>query len=227
LLTNEAYRLILQNTNGWNIARIWNIVPYINNNTNGLENYQAFCKGRSEAYHEHYKDSAAVNMPASTGIGRRGPFLDISFIACLLPVIHYENLEQVPAYMYPARYGPRPPSFARATICDTGNGRVGFVSGTASIKGHSSVHSSIEIECETTVDNLRIMGMTLENAGISMDVPKYINVFIRRPEQYAYIRDYLSRAWLGNNDIVKFHNADICRAELGLEIEYMAIESKG
>lgn len=220
--TRSAYELILHETRGCNMARIWNIVPQINDSPDGLENYRAFCSGRAEAFHNHFGARASVSMPAATGIGGSGPFLDISFIAFKEAVRHFENPEQVPAYNYPPQYGPRPPSFARASMCRTNEAIAGFVSGTASIKGHSSITGNIDIECDNTLNNLRLIGQVLDAAGLPYDTPRVVNVFIRNNYNTSRIISRLCSEWLAEHDTVHLHRADICRAELGLEIEYAA-----
>ena len=63
-----------------------------------------------------------------------GP-LAIGFLAGRAVPRHFENPRQVPAFEYPAQYGPRPPSFSRATAVKAGEGRWIFISGTAAVVG--------------------------------------------------------------------------------------------
>src|ERR1044071_4397775 len=48
--TQELYGRVLAATKGRHLYRIWNYVPRINALTDGFENYQAFCQGRSLAF---------------------------------------------------------------------------------------------------------------------------------------------------------------------------------
>lgn len=220
-LTRQLYQSLFAATVGWNLARVWNCVPAINQQADGLENYRAFCLGRAEAFAGHFAQTAEAQMPAATGIGASDRYLDLSFIATRGPLRHLENPEQVPAYRYPRDYGPRSPSFSRATYCPTPDGGIGFVSGTAAIKGHRSCCQSLEEECATTVHNLQLIGARLEGEGISPTARRAINLFIRHAEDAAFIQDYLARHWLRPGDLVQAYRADICRAELNLEIEYL------
>lgn len=98
------------------IFRMWNFIPHINeNNPDGLEVYRDFCAGRAEAF-ERYSKYEHLSMPAATGIGTQGGNITFYFLACKSGLsIHLENPRQIPAYRYPQKYGPRSPSFARAT----------------------------------------------------------------------------------------------------------------
>jgi len=51
-----------------------------------------------------------------------------------------ENPRQISAYRYPRDYGPDSPTFSRAAIAAATVGQQLFISGTASILGHESVH---------------------------------------------------------------------------------------
>ncbi|HDG9776555.1 TPA: hypothetical protein PGG59_004990 [Raoultella planticola] len=111
---NVAFSLI-NNLNFPKIFRMWNFIPGINSENNaGLEVYRDFCYGRAKAFEQSY--AAEWGMPAATGIGTLGHEICFYFIACRNSEINYiENSRQVPAYQYPQKYGPKSPSFARAT----------------------------------------------------------------------------------------------------------------
>jgi len=224
-VTLDVYRRLFAVAEGWNLARIWNVVPDVNGTVGGVENYHAFNAGRADAFFERFEGEAERRICAACGIGGCNGCLDVSFVAVRGPVTHLENPEQVPAYRYPACYGPKPPNFARATVCDVGGARVGFVSGTAAVKGHASVCGSLEEQCAATVDNLRIMDRQLAQNGLGESFARYINVFIRRHADAPFILDYLARNWTRPCDAVRVHHADICRAELVMEIEFLAIRT--
>ena len=98
-------------------------------------------------------------MPAATGIGSHSDKIYGYLVAT--KNIDYENLEnsiQMSAYRYPPQYGPKSPSFARATIKKNlkkdGSVQV-FISGTASIRGHQTLHEGdIEKQVNTTMENI-------------------------------------------------------------------------
>lgn len=219
-ITRQIYETLIRSTQGYAFARIWNYVPHINNHVGDLEAYRAFCKGRSEAFANHQ-----LPMPAASAVGIQYPALIVAFVATRHPVHHIENPEQVPAYCYPQTYGPRPPSFSRASLTNPGIGRrQAFVSGTAAIKGHASVFpDSLRDQVEVTLDNLRIMGREIAkvreealngNHPFLTDTTLYLRNPDHLPELLAILesRNLLTK----NHRIVQ---ADICRSELLIEIE--------
>jgi chorismate lyase/3-hydroxybenzoate synthase len=99
------------------LLRTWNVVPAINRVDSGLERYRSFCRGRAEAFEAHYGRGFEPLLPASSAVGSAGGALVMWFLAGREPGVHRENPRQVSAFAYPPRYGPRSPSFARATRC--------------------------------------------------------------------------------------------------------------
>ncbi|MBN1403586.1 MAG: hypothetical protein JW942_03855 [Opitutales bacterium] len=221
--TRCVYRQILGLGKEWSIARIWNLVPHINDCVNGLETYRSFSKARSEVFFQHYTAKANSHMPAATGIGRKDKGMSVSFIACKGEVSHHENPFQTPAYLYPPQYGPRPPSFARASTCRTKALHAAFISGTAAVVGHESICEDIGAECRITVENLKTMDAITRADNATGRTYRLINVFVRNASQHQYISKYLQEHWLEPEDRVSFYNADICRKELNLEIEFARI----
>ena len=105
----------------------------------GRENYHRFCRGRSLAFEEYFGKNFQRMLPAASAVGAvAGPFA-IGFIAGQAEPRHFENPRQVPAFEYPPEYGPRPPSFSRATVVSQGGAQRTFISGTAAIRGHATV----------------------------------------------------------------------------------------
>jgi len=133
--TGELYRRLFGATAGLHIYRIWNYVPRINSVTRGMENYHRFCRGRSLAFEEHFGKSFHRILPAASAVGSAAGPLAIGFLAGRAAPQHFENPGQVPAFDYPRKYGPRPPSFSRATAVTVGKVRRIFISGTAAIRG--------------------------------------------------------------------------------------------
>lgn len=218
-----AYRKMFVAASGWELARVWNVIPELNREKAGLESYRAFNVGRARAWEEKFGPEAGARMPAATGIGGSGGLLHISFVAVKSPVVRLENPWQVPAYRYPDKFGPRPPSFARAAVCEIGSAKVGFVSGTAAVRGCESVGRTLAGECAATIDNLKIMEERLFSAGVLPGAMRHVNVFIRHSGDAPQILDLLSRHWARQTDRVRIYCAEICRAELSLEIEFTAV----
>src|SRR6185369_4357459 len=94
-----------------------------------MENYRIFCRGRSLAFERHFCAGFKARLPAASAVGSKSSALTVAFAASTRPPRHVENPLQVPAYDYPGEYGPRAPSFARATIVPGANDATVFISG--------------------------------------------------------------------------------------------------
>lgn len=227
----EIYLNFLELTQDWDLYRVWNYVPYINEETLGLENYKSFCKGRSLAFEAFYGSTFNMKMPAASAVGINDNKLVLYFIAGKQRATNLENPEQIPAFYYPKQYGPRSPSFARGTLVYQQDKRVGYLSGTASIKSHESVTlRNISEQLHTTLDNMSLvferMGFVHERMsfyGMMPDPAKYdrsFKVYIRHQEDTDYICNLFSQSIFAcEEDHILYLRADICRSELDLEIE--------
>ncbi len=223
----ELYRHLLEITEGQALYRVWHFVPGINEETDGLEHYRSFNIGRCRAFRERFGDRLMEShLPAASAVGIDDPHLVVVFLTGLAPVTYFENPRQVPAYRYPEQYGPCSPSFARGAVVDhgPGGGRVGYLSGTASICGHETVgEGDVVRQLDMTMENIRIM---LENMGfgeaLAADsaITSDFRVYLRDPADLDVVRDRFS-AMVGEavaNRVV-YLKADVCRAKLQLEIE--------
>jgi FkbO/Hyg5 family chorismatase len=206
------------------IFRMWNFIPDINGeNPEGMEVYRDFCRGRAIAFEEDYASSAG--MPSATGIGTWGEGVGFYFLACRdRSVTHIENSRQTPAYRYPERYGPKSPSFARATdMLDTL-----YVSGTASIVGHETVHEGdLAKQWAVAVGNIAHLASAenLEAQGVpdgyTLDDLDQIKVYYRREADLPSVTK-LARAAFHPQADIRYLKVDICRADLLVEIEGIA-----
>jgi enamine deaminase RidA (YjgF/YER057c/UK114 family) len=205
------------------LLRLWNFLPRINDTGGGLERYRQFNIGRQQAFLDAGR-SAFDGAPAACALGSASDRLVLHFLAGRTPVRPVENPRQLSAYRYPAQYGPRAPTFSRAALAELGAGTVGlFVSGTASIVGHRSLHvGDVTAQTVETVQNLRAL---LAEAGARCTAPLTLAalsavVYLRRPDDLPAVRAALAGA-LGREALERtlFLRADICRAELLVEIE--------
>ncbi len=221
--TESLYRRIFAATQGQHMYRIWNYVPEINAHTAGHEHYRTFCQGRSLAFEACLGDTFEPRLPAASAVGCAGANLEVVFVAGLTAPTHLENPEQTPAYRYPPEYGPRAPSFARATLVRANRRTYTFISGTSAIKGHQTIapgRLSQQIDC--TIENLRLMSQA---AGLGDDlttkglVARHFKVYLRHAADFAPARTHLERALLQPSDVVIYLQADICRAALNVEVE--------
>jgi chorismate lyase/3-hydroxybenzoate synthase len=211
------------------IFRIWNFVENINGtNSEGLEVYRDFCRGRAQAFREFA--FAEKQMPAATGVGALGGGIGFCLLASRSAHrVNIENSRQVPAYRYPERYGPSSPSFARAThVASAGHGASIYVSGTASVVGHQTLHRGQVVEqCGETLanlehllsaDNLAVHGL---GPGRRLEDLRNIKVYVRDQRDLRIVREICAKAFSPAADIA-FLNVDLCRADLLVEIEGIA-----
>lgn len=211
-LTHELYAnaIALVREQGYPyFLRMWNHVGDINS-VEGYERYQRFCVGRYEAF-EAAGYHLDTDLPAASAVGMRGTGLTTYFIAARTPGVQVENPRQVSAYRYPRQYGPKSPSFSRATVW---NGVV-FVSGTSSVVGHETVHAGdVDAQLDETLRNIDVV---LSRAGHTNVVAA--KTYIRRASDYERIARRLEQVYPQNHLLVE---ADICRKDLLLEIEVVA-----
>ncbi|MEU5435972.1 FkbO/Hyg5 family chorismatase [Streptomyces sp. NPDC020719] len=204
------------------IFRMWNFIgDIVGSNAEGMEVYQDFVQGRAQAF-ETYKGRGTAHMPAATGIGTRDRGIAFFLLASCQDVPrHVENLKQTPAYHYPEDYGPKPPSFARATIL----GDTLYVSGTASIRGHETVHKGdVESQTRVVLDNIAHLVSRENLAAQSIDGGhelkdlRLIKVYVRHDSHIPAVRATCEEA-LGTGVEVKYLNVAVCRDDLLVEIE--------
>ncbi|MFD0205655.1 MULTISPECIES: FkbO/Hyg5 family chorismatase [Saccharothrix] len=223
----DTYRALLRLVDdlGYTLFRMWNYVADINSpNVDGMERYQDFCHGRAEAFENPDRDWTA-SLPAASGVGAVGGGVVVCALASKSAPVHFENPRQVPAYRYPARYGPRSPSFARASLLPAAPGANRgelFVSGTASIVGHETVHhSDLGGQCRTTLDNLgHLLAHVGEKTGLAvgLDRFRFAKAYVRHSEDMPFVQDQFRRAF-GPDTALRLLNVDICRSDLLVEVE--------
>ncbi len=221
----SLYRELLGAASGLNLYRIWNFVPGINGAAaGGLENYRAFCRGRSLAFESLLGPGFTRCLPAASAVGTEAPDLTIVFIAGPCPVVHHENPGQLPAYNYPEEHGPRSPSFSRATVVGRGDAVDAYVSGTSSVVGHETVAPGDTVgQLECTIGNLRRiskacgLGENLCSQGPGL---RHFRVYLRRAGDLGLVSEEMARQGvIAPGDAVSYLRADICRSALNVEIE--------
>jgi FkbO/Hyg5 family chorismatase len=219
------------------IFRIWNFIGDINaDNADGLEIYRDFCRGRAEAFEAGY--AGRHGMPAATGIGMAGGGAAFYLLACRsADARHIENERQLPAWRYPSRYGPRPPSFARASALLPADGsdaaRMLFVSGTASILGHETLHAGDAVaQCRLAIDNIAHLtgGANLARHGLHAAYALHeldcIKVYYRHGRDLPALRAVCGGAFHPDAQL-RYIETDICRADLLVEIEALVPAREG
>jgi enamine deaminase RidA (YjgF/YER057c/UK114 family) len=207
------------------LLRLWNYFAGINADAAGTERYRLFNAGRQQAFMDAHR-SAFEGSPAACALGLQTGPLRVFFLAGPTPPLAIENPRQVSAYRYPDAYGPRSPTFSRAALVDVGRQRSAlFISGTASIVGHATMHiGDVRRQTEESLANVAaVRAAAAAKAGVpfAADALNY-TVYVRRPSELEAVREVFegvlgahSRAAL---DTV-YLQADICRADLLVEIE--------
>ncbi|OIR17644.1 endoribonuclease L-PSP [mine drainage metagenome] len=225
--TESAYRQIfaLMNSLDYPYAyRFWNYMANINGISHGLERYRQFNVGRKDAFlasgHE-----VRDQLPAACALGLVDTPLNIAFLLGRKAPIAIENPRQVSAYEYPEEYGPSTPSFSRATLLRTETDDMLFISGTASIVGHQTLHQSdVVAQTRETLANLDAV-ITEANRILNKKQFNLQNIFfrvyVRHTADFPLVRNEMQR-YIGGTIKAVFVQADICRQELLLEIEATA-----
>lgn len=215
-LLNQARALGFQH---W--VRVWNYFADINGDEQGLERYRHFCKGRFNALDRH--NLAEKDYPSACALGHQGGQILVYALVSNQPPEHFENPRQLAAYRYPAVYGPRSPSFARASVWagEQANASL-FLSGTAAVVGHETVHKGdLQGQVLTTLENIRKL---IEHvSATSLQFPKsqwrpsLLKIYIRHAKDAEQVKQ-LIEAEYPQVPCVYLH-ADVCRADLLFEMD--------
>jgi chorismate lyase / 3-hydroxybenzoate synthase len=209
-LTRQGYPSLL---------RFWNFLHDINRGSSDRERYRQFCIGRHQALAS--APGFERQLPAGTAIGMQAPGLLVYFLAGKEAGTHIENPRQMPAYRYPRQYGPRSPSFSRATFRRWREGAHLLVSGTASVVGHATQHSGdVGAQLDETLENLNAL---LAHAAASECpgacwIPQGLKLYLRDRGLLPMVRKRIQAAF-GTDTPVLYLEGDICRNDLLLEIE--------
>ncbi|MGQ0595012.1 MAG: chorismate transformation enzyme, FkbO/Hyg5 family [Gammaproteobacteria bacterium] len=244
-LVYRGYRAILGET--WalgypHLLRVWNYFPDINREQAGLERYQQFCLGRYRAFAEGSSDFRQSDfrkwdfrkwdfrrhLPAATAIGTRSGPVQIYFLAGKTHGLHVENPRQVSAYKYPPLYGPRSPSFARATLYASACKQHLFIAGTSSIVGHASRHPGDPYrQAVETLRNIETVIATArslrDGAGrpiglTAQETQALLKVYVRHPEDFPVVQSAFDEHLRFPARCLYLSGA-ICRANLLVEAE--------
>lgn len=225
----EAYKAMLHrlHTLGYPyLWRIWNYFPHINDEEDGLERYQRFCLGRHRALTEVLADFPS-SLPAATAVGTKSGPLQLMFLAGTQPATHLGNPRQLNAYEYPRQYGPRSPSFARATLTRSEEDCRLYLSGTASVVGHASRHAGLpRTQTEETIRNIQAVFEQAQHAAgfdlFGTQRQALYKVYVRDSASLSEIQKAIIPSPLAHEQVL-FLQSDLCRKELLVEIEGLVI----
>jgi len=229
---HRAYRDLfrsLAHTGCTHLLRVWNYLPRINADGGGLERYRQFNLGRQQAFVEAGQ-AAFEGAPAACALGIHQGALGIRFLAGRVAPLPVENPRQVSAYHYPPAYGPRSPTFSRAALAEIGGGDVAlFISGTASIVGHETVHrGDVRAQTEETLRNLEaVIAAANERSSARFGLERIdAVVYVRHTADTPTVRQVLEQKLDAHSHMLRHAiclEADICRQELLVEIEAHAV----
>jgi chorismate lyase/3-hydroxybenzoate synthase len=244
----DAYRVVAESlrASGHHPVRFWNFVPGIHADMGGgRDRYMVFNAGRYTAFEEWFGQAALFTrtVPTASAVGTGAGPLAIYALGGRDAGAPVENPRQVPAYRYSARYGQRPPCFARGTIArglpkPPGVGAdapVLIVGGTASIVGEDSLHDrDARQQALETFENLAelvaaarrqlrgsVADATADAPRAAFDAFTELRVYIVRDTDAPLLREMVTERF-GRTARIEFAQADLCRRELLVEIEGLA-----
>lgn len=234
----DAYRAIftqLAAHPGLRAVRLWAFLPGIHVDLGGgLDRYMAFNLGRHEAFAAHFGAPAFQRgaIPTASAVGVPGATFHLHCLAVDEVGTAIENPRQVPAYRYSQRFGPRPPSFARATLLTASAAQpLLLVGGTASITGEDSHHTGdVAAQMRETLLNLASVIAASEDrripatdADVDGLLARYhdLRVYYPRPADRAVLAAMLTPR-VSRHCHIDLVPATLCRAELLVEIEGVA-----
>jgi chorismate lyase/3-hydroxybenzoate synthase len=202
------------------ILRIWNYLDAITLGEGDTERYREFCVGRAQGLGAF--DS--TTLPAATAIGRCDDerVVQVYWLASRTPGTPLENPRQVSAYRYPRRYGPQPPSFARAMLPPTDHMPL-LLSGTAAVVGHASQHDGeLQAQLDETFRNFDAL---IDSARQHRpELPAHfgagtrLKVYVRDDHDLDQVQHALQARFGDSVPRIVLHAA-ICRRELAVEID--------
>jgi chorismate lyase/3-hydroxybenzoate synthase len=221
--------------------RFWNFVPRPNAEmAPGLDRYMVFNAGRYDAYACWHGTPRAFSQALATAsaVGVESADLVICCLTSRAPGTAVENPRQTPSWQYSARYGPKPPCFARATIVTHGRDRQLLIGGTASIVGEESRHvGDAAGQVEETIANLAALISTAragrrpqgpDRIGTNLpadatDISRLtdVRVYVAGAQDAALVHALVVARCPGVTRL-EMSLSQICRPELLVEIEGVA-----
>ena len=229
--TDAVYRALFEllDTHGMHLVRVWNAVPRIGERAlvsgTEMDRYMRFCRARSRAFESAFGTGFDRHLSAASAVGAQGEHGLVAFLAAREPGRRVSNPRQEEAWRYPARYGPRSPSFARATRLSASSGGGLLVSGTASIVGSESLHvGDLDGQLVETVSNLEavLRAAGIERASRPLEALDVLRVYVKDPSHLHALRRGLLPL-VRSDAVVHWQQAAICRPELLVEIEGVAL----
>lgn len=205
-----------------NIIRQWNYIERITDFDGYDQHYQMFNNVRSNFYKQATWNTG---YPAATGIGTNlgGVLVDIDAAVFARPecfTTPIDNKLQVAAHVYStevleaAHEEKATPKFERAKSITFDDRKLIYISGTAAIRGEGSLTGvGLERQLHITMENI---AQLIDNAQLKM-----LRVYLKEKSYYKEAYELLENYKL--NIPISYMCADVCRNELLIEIEGIAI----
>ena len=206
-----------------NIIRQWNYIEQITGFDGADQHYQMFNNVRSNFYNQANWNTG---YPAATGIGSNlgGVLVDIDAAVFTRPecfATPIDNKLQVAAHAYSsqvlevAHQQKSTPKFERAKSMTFDDRQLIYISGTAAIRGEESLAGvGLKRQLHITMENI---AQLIGDAHL-----KLLRVYLKNEayykEAYKLLNDYRL------NIPISYMCADVCRDELLIEIEGIAIK---
>jgi len=241
----EAYQTVFQEIEAGvpsHPVRFWAFIPGIHDDLGaGIDRYMAFNAGRYAMFAAHFGRPTVFgrSVPTASAVGVQGDRFVLHGLAASEPGVPVENPRQVSAYHYSRRFGPMPPCFARATLLKGQSGDpLLIVGGTASITGEESRHvGDLQEQTRETFQNLGSVVAAAIGARLPEDAAargleellsdfKAIRVYHPRLSDEPAITKAVS-ATFGSSCRIEVMQASLCRPELLIEIEGLALPRHG
>lgn len=233
----EAYQSVFEQLRvgpaPWPV-RFWAFIPGIHAVMSpGLDRYMVFNAGRFAAYSAWCggREAFSKSVPTASAVGTWGEDLVLYCLAAAAPATPAENPRQIPAYRYSRKYGPMPPCFARSTLVQVTGAPLLLVGGTASIRGEDSMHiDHLEAQAGETFRNLAaLVRSALGGDGDDSDLEQgpWLDRFRDLRIYHPRLADRSAILSLVQEHFrclkrVELISAELCRAELLVEIEGLA-----
>ena len=205
------------------IIRQWNYIEQITHLDGSDQHYQMFNNVRSEFYG---KTNWSNGYPAATGIGANlgGVLVDVDAAVFLRDACYatpIDNKLQIAAHAYSeqvletAHQKKATPKFERAKSMTFDERRIVYISGTAAIRGEESlIGVGLERQLHITMENI---AQLIGEAQLKM-----LRVYLKEKSFFEEAHRLLDAYQL--NIPISYMWADVCRDELLIEIEGIAIE---
>ncbi len=205
------------------IIRQWNYIEQITGCQGNDQNYQSFNNARSDFYEKTFWTNG---YPAATGIGANlgGILIDLDaavFTTSDTYATPIDNKLQIAAHSYSdnvleaASCKKTTPKFERAKSITSENRRLIYISGTAAIRGEESLKGvGLERQLHITMENI---AQLTAKAKLAM-----LRIYLKYKSDFESAERIMNEYNLSIP--ISYMCADVCRDELLIEIEGIAIE---